>query len=164
MAAPPENLKGVTKAGVTKGKCAHADHMAESPRSIHTELGRQGQQLISLQQPSGSVSHKVNLQTRRSCLQVVTCSGAAQDGSLRIVRNGIGMIEQASIELPGEILPVQFRVCRVLLCSAGCSAATGVIGTAVGVAEQGSHPRMQASRACGACEPAAATSTTSTWC
>eukprot|EP00891_Asterochloris_glomerata_P001303 jgi/Astpho2/1303/fgenesh1_pm.00024_%23_4_t len=33
--------------------------------------------------------------------QVVTCSGAAQDGSLRIVRNGIGMIEQASVELPG---------------------------------------------------------------
>lgn len=29
------------------------------------------------------------------------CSGVMNDGSLRIVRNGIGMIEQASVELPG---------------------------------------------------------------
>ena len=35
------------------------------------------------------------------CLQVVMCSGVMKDGSLRIVRNGIGMIEQASVELPG---------------------------------------------------------------
>ena len=34
--------------------------------------------------------------------QVVTCSGVAQDSSLRIVRNGIGMIEQAAVELAGE--------------------------------------------------------------
>ena len=34
-------------------------------------------------------------------LQVVTCSGIQADGSLRIVRNGIGMIEQATAELPG---------------------------------------------------------------
>ncbi|CAL5227828.1 g10856 [Coccomyxa viridis] len=33
--------------------------------------------------------------------QVVMCSGVMKDGSLRIVRNGIGMIEQASVELPG---------------------------------------------------------------
>ncbi|KAJ8762650.1 hypothetical protein K2173_010671 [Erythroxylum novogranatense] len=33
--------------------------------------------------------------------QVVTCSGAYKDGSLRIVRNGIGINEQASVELPG---------------------------------------------------------------
>ncbi|CAK0750170.1 hypothetical protein CVIRNUC_001969 [Coccomyxa viridis] len=33
--------------------------------------------------------------------QVVMCSGVMSDGSLRIVRNGIGMIEQASVELPG---------------------------------------------------------------
>lgn len=31
----------------------------------------------------------------------MTCSGARTDGSLRIVRNGIGMIGQATIELPG---------------------------------------------------------------
>ncbi len=35
-------------------------------------------------------------------LQVVTCSGVHADGSLRIVRNGIGMIEQATVELSGE--------------------------------------------------------------
>ncbi|CAH8385815.1 unnamed protein product [Eruca vesicaria subsp. sativa] len=33
--------------------------------------------------------------------QVVTCSGAFKDGSLRIVRNGIGINEQASVELEG---------------------------------------------------------------
>ncbi|KAF2310806.1 hypothetical protein GH714_017398 [Hevea brasiliensis] len=33
--------------------------------------------------------------------QVVTCSGAYKDGSLRIVRNGIGINEQASVELQG---------------------------------------------------------------
>lgn len=36
-----------------------------------------------------------------ACAQVVMCSGVMSDGSLRIVRNGIGMIEQASVELPG---------------------------------------------------------------
>lgn len=33
--------------------------------------------------------------------QVVTCSGAYKDGSLRVVRNGIGIDEQAVIQLPG---------------------------------------------------------------
>ncbi|WVZ99800.1 hypothetical protein U9M48_045048 [Paspalum notatum var. saurae] len=33
--------------------------------------------------------------------QVVTCSGASKDGSLRVVRNGIGINEQASVELQG---------------------------------------------------------------
>eukprot|EP00033_Pygsuia_biforma_P001101 GCRY01001253.1.p1 GENE.GCRY01001253.1~~GCRY01001253.1.p1 ORF type:complete len:1121 (+),score=337.54 GCRY01001253.1:198-3560(+) len=33
--------------------------------------------------------------------QVVTCSGAFQDGSLRVVRNGIGIVEKAVVDLPG---------------------------------------------------------------
>ena len=33
--------------------------------------------------------------------QVVTCSGVAQDSSLRIVRNGTCMFEQAAAELAG---------------------------------------------------------------
>ncbi|GBG61192.1 hypothetical protein CBR_g19725 [Chara braunii] len=33
--------------------------------------------------------------------QVITCSGAAKDGSLRIVRNGIGINEQATVDVPG---------------------------------------------------------------
>ena len=33
--------------------------------------------------------------------QVVTCSGVYRDGSLRVIRNGIGINEQASVELPG---------------------------------------------------------------
>jgi DNA damage-binding protein 1 len=32
---------------------------------------------------------------------VVTCSGAFKDGSLRFIRNGVGINEQAAIELPG---------------------------------------------------------------
>lgn len=35
------------------------------------------------------------------CPQMVACSGAFQDGSLRVVRNGIGVHEAASMELPG---------------------------------------------------------------
>jgi len=34
-------------------------------------------------------------------LQLVTCSGAFKEGSLRIIRNGIGIHEHASIDLPG---------------------------------------------------------------
>lgn len=33
--------------------------------------------------------------------QIVTCSGADRNGSLRVIRNGIGINEQASTELPG---------------------------------------------------------------
>lgn len=33
--------------------------------------------------------------------QVVTCSGTGRDGSLRIIRNGIGLNEQATIDLTG---------------------------------------------------------------
>lgn len=33
--------------------------------------------------------------------QLVTCSGAYKDGSLRVIRSGIGLEEQASLEVPG---------------------------------------------------------------
>ena len=33
--------------------------------------------------------------------QVVTCSGAYADGSLRVVRNGVGLSEHARVEIPG---------------------------------------------------------------
>jgi DNA damage-binding protein 1 len=38
---------------------------------------------------------------RRGQPQVVCCCGARKDGSIRVVRNGIGIAEQASVELPG---------------------------------------------------------------
>jgi DNA damage-binding protein 1 len=38
---------------------------------------------------------------RKGQSQVVTCSGTGRDGSIRIVRNGIGIHEQAHVELPG---------------------------------------------------------------
>lgn len=40
------------------------------------------------------------LYLRRILLQLVTCSGAFKEGSLRIIRNGIGIQEHASIDLP----------------------------------------------------------------
>ena len=46
--------------------------------------------------------------------QVVTCSGKGPDSSLRIVRNGIGMIEQAAVELAGPSClhhAAQHRLC-----------------------------------------------------
>jgi DNA damage-binding protein 1 len=33
--------------------------------------------------------------------QVVTCSGAFKDGSIRVIRSGIGIQEQASVDVPG---------------------------------------------------------------
>ena len=33
--------------------------------------------------------------------QVITCSGAYADGSLRVVRNGVGLSEHARVEMPG---------------------------------------------------------------
>ena len=42
----------------------------------------------------------VDLERQGQC-QVVTCSGAGKDGSLRVVRNGVGLREQASIEMDG---------------------------------------------------------------
>ena len=49
-----------------------------------------------------------------AALQVVTCSGVGSSGSLRIVRNGIGMIEQASVELPGAAGPTRVVMCYTL--------------------------------------------------
>lgn len=34
-------------------------------------------------------------------MQVITCSGVGSQGSLRTVRNGIGMIEHSAIDMPG---------------------------------------------------------------
>ena len=38
---------------------------------------------------------------RRGQSQVVACCGGKKDGSIRVIRNGIGITEQASVELPG---------------------------------------------------------------
>ena len=49
--------------------------------------------------------------------QVVTCSGKGMDSSLRIVRNGIGMIEQAAVELAGQCFSsYKEQSCALLLC------------------------------------------------
>ena len=42
----------------------------------------------------------VDLDRQGQC-QIVTCSGVMRDGSLRVVRNGVGINEQAAVELPG---------------------------------------------------------------
>jgi hypothetical protein len=33
--------------------------------------------------------------------KLVTCSGASKEGSLKIIRNGIGIHENATVDLPG---------------------------------------------------------------
>jgi len=42
----------------------------------------------------------VDLDRQGQC-KVVTCSGAYQDGSLRVIHNGVGVAEEACIDLPG---------------------------------------------------------------
>lgn len=42
----------------------------------------------------------VDLERHGQC-QLVTCSGAFKDGTLRIIRNGVGIQEQANVDLPG---------------------------------------------------------------
>jgi DNA damage-binding protein 1 len=44
--------------------------------------------------------------------QVVTCSGAFKDGSLRVVRNGIGINEHAAVELSG--IKVHIRIVVII--------------------------------------------------
>jgi hypothetical protein len=50
-------------------------------------------------------------------MQVVTCSGFESAGSLRIVRNGIGVIEQATVELEGERSCREHNTATVCICS-----------------------------------------------
>ena len=53
--------------------------------------------------------------------QLVTCSGAYKEGSLRIIRNGIGIHEHASIDLPGikgiltKLFAVDLGITRVII-------------------------------------------------
>ena len=53
-------------------------------------------------------------------MQVVTCSGVHADGSLRIVRNGIGMIEQATVELSGEDSLSTMALRMSIRCASSC--------------------------------------------
>jgi DNA damage-binding protein 1 len=48
-------------------------------------------------------------QDRQGQGQLVCCSGALTDGSLRVVRNGVGINEQASIELLGIRVSLSLR-------------------------------------------------------
>lgn len=43
----------------------------------------------------------MHLCTCHGPLQVVACSGVGSDGSLRVIRSGVGINEQATVELPG---------------------------------------------------------------
>jgi len=54
--------------------------------------------------PTGTQGPKDNSPTRQESQTqslIVTCSGHGKDGSIRLVRNGIGVEEQASVDLPG---------------------------------------------------------------
>ena len=42
----------------------------------------------------------VDIEKQGQC-QLITCSGANRNGSLRIIRSGIGIHENANVEIPG---------------------------------------------------------------
>ena len=45
--------------------------------------------------------HRTFSRLTQRCMQVVMCSGIDTQGSIRIVRNGIGMLEHSAAEMPG---------------------------------------------------------------
>ena len=51
--------------------------------------------------PTGDESKDDNTGTNHRQSVVVTCSGVAKDGTVRLVRNGVGMKEQAEVEMEG---------------------------------------------------------------
>ena len=51
--------------------------------------------------PSPSLSPSLSSLLSPSSLQIVSCSGYGKDGSLRVIRSGIGINEAASIDLAG---------------------------------------------------------------
>lgn len=66
-------------------------------------------------------------------LQLVTCSGAFKEGSLRIIRNGIGIHEHASIDLPGIKGSLLVRVgCRSYLNDLGLCPCCNMLGRHLG--------------------------------
>ncbi|KAK0140071.1 DNA damage-binding protein 1 [Merluccius polli] len=73
--------------------------------------------------------------------QLVTCSGAFKEGSLRIIRNGIGIHEHASIDLPGIKGLYQFALLDLMVLSA-----------------------TEQHRVCGRCAQSRAGTRTTCWC
>ncbi|XP_071542214.1 DNA damage-binding protein 1 [Panulirus ornatus] len=71
---------------------------------LNTELDSSGQ-YVTIMQTFNNLGPIVDMVVvdleRQGQGQLVTCSGAFKEGSLRIIRNGIGIHEQASIELDG---------------------------------------------------------------
>ena len=51
--------------------------------------------------PTGDESKEDNVGSNYRQSVVVTCSGVAKDGTVRLVRNGVGMREQAEVEMEG---------------------------------------------------------------
>ena len=51
--------------------------------------------------PLPSLSLSLSLSLSPSSLQIVSCSGCGKDGSLQVIRSGIGINEAASIDLAG---------------------------------------------------------------
>ena len=66
-------------------------------------------------------------------MQVITCSGVYADGSLRIVRNGIGMIEQATVELPGMQTADKHINTDKFSCIVGCALTCHTLPAAAGI-------------------------------
>ena len=89
---------------------AHAMNLWRQPLSI-SGAPQDDRRLVYQETTDCQYEHQA---PRPAALQVVTCSGVGASGSLRIVRNGIGMIEQATVELPGAASPTRVVMCYTL--------------------------------------------------
>eukprot|EP00981_Chlorochromonas_danica_P006833 scaffold1493_cov172-Ochromonas_danica.AAC.11 len=71
---------------------------------VKLHSGEGGVEVLDVYKNTGPILDMCLVETDRiggGQLQLVTCSGAYKDGSLRLIRNGIGIHEQASMEVSG---------------------------------------------------------------
>lgn len=94
-----EEDSGASSAADTHG--ATASHV--SVLETFTNIGPIVDMVVVENHPAQELSSSTSAATSTSTaqVQIVTCSGAYKDGSLRIIKSGIGMREQADLEIPG---------------------------------------------------------------
>ncbi|ETO16491.1 hypothetical protein RFI_20851 [Reticulomyxa filosa] len=78
----------------------NAEHLPEKCKDDKTIKEQGGESIEILQEFENIDMCAVDLERQGQC-QLVCCSGIGKDGSLRVVRNGIGIEETAAIEMPG---------------------------------------------------------------
>jgi DNA damage-binding protein 1 len=97
----PSTINYLDNGFVYIGSCHGDSQLIRLLSEPHPETGSFIEVMESYPNLSPIVDFCVMDAERQGQGQVVTCSGASKDGSLRIIRNGIGIHEQASVEVPG---------------------------------------------------------------